>query len=114
VSLMAEEGIKSLARALPKIKADIGDAEARTEALYGAWLCGNCLNAVGMSLHHKLCHTLGGTFNLPHAYTHTAVLPHAVPYTSAADPQAMVRIARALGADDAAGGLFALAEETGV
>jgi maleylacetate reductase len=113
VSLMAEEGIKSLARALPKIKADTGDIEARTEALYGAWLCGSCLNAVGMSLHHKLCHTLGGTFNLPHADTHAAVLPHAVAYNASADPQAMARIARALGADDAAGGLFALAEGTG-
>ncbi len=113
VSLMAEEGIKSLARALPKIKADTGDAEARAEALYGAWLCGSCLDAVGMSLHHKLCHTLGGAFNLPHADTHAAILPHAVAYNASADPQAMARIARALGADEAAGGLFALAEETG-
>ena len=78
VSLMAEEGIRNLARALPKIKADTGDIEARTEALYGAWLCGSCLGAVGMALHHKLCHTLGGAFNLPHAETHAAILPHAV------------------------------------
>ena len=113
VSLMAEEGIRSLARALPKIKADTGDVEARAEALYGAWLCGSCLDAVGMSLHHKLCHTLGGAFNLPHADTHAAILPHAVAYNASADPQAMARIARALGADEAAGGLFALAEETG-
>jgi alcohol dehydrogenase class IV len=113
VSLMAEEGIRSLVRALPKIVADTGSVEARTEALYGAWLCGSCLNAVGMSLHHKLCHMLGGTFNLPHADTHSAVLPHAVAYNASADKQAMARIARALGAADAAAGLFALAKETG-
>jgi len=113
VSLMAEEGIRSLARALPKIKTDTADVEARTEALYGAWLCGSCLNAVGMSLHHKLCHTLGGAFNLPHADTHSAVLPHAVAYNASADPEAMARIARALGAADAVAGLFALARETG-
>src|SRR5438477_11013600 len=57
VSLMAEEGIRSLARALPKINQNAHDVAARTAALYGAWLCGTCLGAVGMALHHKLCHT---------------------------------------------------------
>lgn len=114
VSLMAEEGIKSLAQALPKISGDVGDIEARTEALYGAWLCGSCLGAVGMALHHKLCHTLGGTFNLPHAETHAVILPHAIAYNASAEPRAMSQIARALGADDAALGLFELAGELGV
>jgi maleylacetate reductase len=50
-----------------------------------------------MALHHKLCHTLGGSFNLPHAETHTVVLPHALAYNAAAAPQAMQRIAKALG-----------------
>jgi maleylacetate reductase len=113
VSLMAQEGIRSLAQALPKIKTDANDVEARSDALYGAWLCGSCLGAVGMALHHKLCHTLGGTFNLPHADTHAVILPHAVAYNASADPQAMSQIARALGADDAASGLFELAGALG-
>lgn len=113
IALMAEEGIKRLARALPKIKTDGNDVEARTDALYGAWLCGSCLGAVGMALHHKLCHTLGGAFNLPHAETHTVILSHAVAYNASAAPQAMSRIARALGAGDAAGGLFKLAGDLG-
>jgi len=113
-SLMAEEGIRSLARALSKISTDGKDMEARTEALYGAWLCGCCLGAVGMALHYKLCHTLGGTFNLPHAETHAAVLPHALAYNASAAPEAMVRIARAIGWEDAASGLFELAGEIGV
>src|SRR6185312_3310989 len=66
-SLMAEEAIRALARALPVIVADPCNVEARSDALYGAWLCGVCLGTVGMALHHKLCHTLGGTFDLPHA-----------------------------------------------
>jgi alcohol dehydrogenase class IV len=114
VSLMAQEGIRSLARALPKINADTHDVDARSEALYGAWLCGSCLGAVGMALHHKLCHTLGGAFNLPHAETHAVILPHAVAYNASADPQAMSDIARALGADDAAGGLYEFATKIGV
>lgn len=114
ISLMAQEGIRNLAQTLPKIKVDANDAAARTEALYGAWLCGSCLGAVGMALHHKLCHTLGGSFNLPHAETHAVILPHAVAYNASAEPHAMAEIARALGAKDAALGLFELAGELGV
>jgi maleylacetate reductase len=71
---------------------------ARAEALHGAWLCGAVLGHVSMGLHHKLCHTLGGSFNLPHAEVHAVVLPHALAYNAASAPAAMARIARALGA----------------
>jgi alcohol dehydrogenase class IV len=109
ISLMAEDGIRTLARALPAIAEDTENRDARTEALYGAWLCGVCLGTVGMALHHKLCHTLGGTFDLPHAETHTIVLPHALAYNAPLAPAAMVRIARAIDAADAAQGLYDLA-----
>jgi maleylacetate reductase len=66
-----------------------------------------------MALHHKLCHTLGGSFNLPHAEVHTVVLPHAIAYNAAAAPRAMQRIARALGREHAALGLFELARGNG-
>ena len=84
---MAQEGYRTLAHALPRICAQPGDRAARTDALYGAWLCGICLGAVGMALHHKLCHTLGGSFNLPHAETHTVVLPHALAYNAPPRPK---------------------------
>jgi len=113
ISLMAEEGIRTLARSLPRIAADPGDLDARGDALYGAWLAGLSLGAVGMGLHHKLCHTLGGSFNLPHAETHTIVLPHAAAYNSEAAPEAMQRIARALGSKEAATGLYDLAAAIG-
>jgi alcohol dehydrogenase class IV len=115
VALMAEEGIRALAAALPRVHAAPQDIEARGDALYGAWLCGVVLGHISMGLHHKLCHTLGGTFNLPHAETHTVVLPHALAYNAAAAPQALRRIARALGvsADDAPRALQALAQRLG-
>ena len=104
VSLMAEEGIRALATALPK-----NDHE---EALYGAWLCGTVLGSVSMALHHKLCHVLGGTFDLPHAETHTVILPHATAYNSNS-AEAMARIARAINAPSAAHGLYDLAKSLG-
>jgi maleylacetate reductase len=113
MDLMAEEGIRALGRALPLIRANPQDAPARSDALYGAWLCGTVLGNVGMALHHKLCHTLGGSFNLPHAETHTVVLPHALAYNAAAAPVAMTRIARALGGRNAAQAVFDLARDNG-
>lgn len=112
-SLMAEDGIAALAAALPRIAQAPRDRAARSEALYGAWLCGVCLGTVGMALHHKLCHVLGGAFGLPHAETHTIVLPHAVAYNAPAAPLAMARVARALRAADAALGLRELADRLG-
>lgn len=111
--LLAEEGIGAIARGLPIVVGRPSDAEARSDCLYGAWLCGAVLGAVGMSLHHKLCHTLGGTFNLPHAETHTIVLPHALAYNAAAAPEAMQRITRALGSGNAAQGIHDLASSLG-
>ena len=101
LALMAEEGIRASAAALAPLQANPLDLAARGDALYGAWLCGSVLGGVAMGLHHKLCHTLGGSFNLPHAEVHTVVLPHALAYNAAAAPQAMQRIARALHAADA-------------
>ena len=113
MSLMAEEGIAAIGRSLPAIKRKPDDLQARSDALYGAWLCGTVLGHVGMALHHKLCHTLGGSFNLPHAETHTIVLPHALAYNAKAAPVAMQRIARALKADSAPQAVFDLAKDNG-
>ena len=110
-SLMAEAGIAALAASLPVIVKTPRDAEARYQALYGAWLSGCVLGAVGMALHHKLCHILGGSFNLPHAETHSVILPHAVAYNCQHAPVAMQALARALQVEarDVAGALHDLA-----
>lgn len=79
-SMMALEGIRALRSALPAIVAAPADAAARGDALYGSWLCGTVLGTVGMALHHKLCHTLGGSFNMPHAETHSVLIPHTTAY----------------------------------
>lgn len=112
VSLMAIEGISALFVALPRIAEAPSDLEARADALYGAWLCGSCLGAVGMALHHKLCHVLGGSFNLPHAETHTIVLPHALAYNSPAVPETIARLESVLGPDPALA-LYNLAKTVG-
>jgi maleylacetate reductase len=111
--LLAEEGMAAMARALPRLRDASTQTQARSDALYGAWLCGSVLGHVGMSLHHKLCHTLGGSFNLPHAETHTIVLPHALAYNAEAAPDAMAIIARALKGEAGPRAVYKLALNNG-
>ena len=110
ISLMAEDGIRALAKALPTIMQSPHDKTARLEAQYGAWLCGICLGSAGMALHHKLCHVLGGSFDLPHAETHAIMLPHTAAYNEPA-AETLSRAARALGSQNAGHGLWALTQQ---
>jgi maleylacetate reductase len=100
---LALEAIRLLTRALPRIADDPADRDARTDALKAAWLAGSCLDAVSMGLHHRLAHVLGGTFGLPHAETHTVLLPHTLAH-HAVKPE----IAEAMGVGDAPSALHAL------
>lgn len=97
ISLMAGEGVRALTAALPAVAANPKNLQARSDALYGAWLCGACLGSTTMSLHHKICHALGGTLNLPHAQTHTVVLPHVLAFNQPAVPATVGTLSRALG-----------------
>ncbi|MEW5422965.1 maleylacetate reductase [Amorphus sp. 3PC139-8] len=112
-SALAMEGIRAFVRGLPNVVETPGDLAAREDTLFGAWLCGTVLGQVGMALHHKLCHTLGGTLGLPHSETHAIVLPHAVAYNEGAARDALKPVADLLGADTAAGGLYILAKRLG-
>ncbi|TNM41280.1 maleylacetate reductase [Nocardioides albidus] len=114
ISALAERGVRDLATALPRVVADGSDGEARSLALEGAWLCGACLGATTMGLHHKLCHVLGGMLDLPHAETHGIVLPHVAAFNLPAAPDADAVLRRALGADDVPAALRSLAAAVGV
>jgi alcohol dehydrogenase class IV len=100
-SLLAREAIGALVGCLPSIVQNPRDIESRSRAQYGAWLAAKCLASVDMGLHHKLAHVLGGTFNLPHAETHTVLLPYVIAYNAAAAPEAMSVIEDVVGAPGA-------------
>ena len=113
VAAMAERGIRDLASALPALAAAEAGDSARASALEGAWLCGACLGATTMGLHHKLCHVLGGLLDLPHAETHAVVLPYVAAFNLPAAPDADAVVRRALDVPDAAAGLRDLAARLG-
>lgn len=97
ITLMATDALRALSAALPVLVRDASDREARAAALYGAWLCGAALGGASMALHHKLCHTLGGSFNTPHAETHAILLPHTIGFNSAEVPDLLAPVSEALG-----------------
>lgn len=106
-TLLAIEGLRAFRDALPRVIANPEDLNARGETLYGAWLCGTVLGTVGMALHHKLCHTLGGSFDLPHAETHAIILPHAIAYNEQAAAKELAPIADLFGAQSPGAALHA-------
>lgn len=114
ISLMAEVGVRAIVSALPRVIRKADDPDARSDLLMGAWLCACCLGATTMGLHHKLCHTLGGLFDLPHAETHAIVLPYALAYNAADVPAAMMHLRRAMNTDDPVQTLFDLERQCSI
>src|SRR5262249_40173540 len=92
-ALFAEESVRALFEHLPRVVSQKGNGHGG--ALYGAWLAGVCLDRATMGVHRKICHVLGGSFNLPHAAVHAVILPQAAAFNSSAAPEAMMRLARA-------------------
>lgn len=112
ISMMAAESVAALGRSLPILMETPDDSDAHSGALYGAWLSGICLGSVGMAIHHKLCHVLGGAFDLPHADLHALMLPYTAAYNREAAPDAMAQVAKALGGEDGPLSLYALMQIT--
>lgn len=113
MSTLGQEGARVIARSLPAVCADPGNLDAQDEMLYGSCLAGILLGSTGMSLHHKLCHTLGGSFNMPHAETHAVVLPYATAFNLVAAPDAQSRLAAALGTPDVARAIWEIGAQVG-
>ena len=96
-SALALEGVRAINQSLPTVMASPGDVDARGALLYGAYLSGVALGTTSTGLHHKLCHVLGGRFNLVHADAHSVILAHAIAFNAPALPAEMARLADALG-----------------
>ncbi len=111
VETLAERGIRAFGTSLRVLKSAPDDPDARSDAFFGAWACGTCLGQVSMALHHKLCHVLGGTFDLPHAATHTVILPHVTAFNGRDGQLAAVN--HALGGTKPGQALFDLATDLG-
>ncbi|MFI6125250.1 maleylacetate reductase [Streptomyces sp. NPDC051064] len=110
---LAGEGIRGLALGLPGVAADPAGLEGREQTLYGAYLAAVAFSSAGSGMHHKICHVLGGMFDLPHAQTHAVVLPHVLAFNAPSAAEAERRIAQAFGSPTAVEGLSGLRKVLG-
>lgn len=111
-TMMAVESFRSFKAALPGLIANPRDLDLRAEAQYACWLAGTVLGTVGMALHHKICHTLGGSFDTPHAETHAIMLPYTTAYNNVAVPELLAPIGEIFG-DSAGASLHDFAKSLG-
>jgi maleylacetate reductase len=113
-TLSAVEGIRVLSTSVPQLARDPRDAEVRSDLLYGAYLAGSVVAVVGVGLHHRTCHVLGGSYGLSHAACNAVILPHAIAYNAVAVPDLARTWATAMGADDPAAFSFDLVADAGL
>lgn len=111
--VLSDEAVRGLVGGLESIMDSPEGLAGRASLQYGAYLSGVVFASAGSGLHHKICHVLGGRFDLPHAETHAAVLPHVVALNIAHAPDLGERLARSLGADSPNAGIAALYTSTG-
>ena len=112
IELMCRDALRAFKAGLPILTHDPQNRQARAEALYGAWLCSTALGYVTMALHHKLAHVLGGSFNTPHAETHTILLPHTAAFNAVAVPDLLAPLTQTFGSAPG-GGLWDFAQDIG-
>lgn len=110
---LASEGLRALSEGLPKVVDYPNDIQGRDQMLYGAYLAAVSFASAGSGLHHKMCHVLGGTYNLPHAQTHAIVLPYVLAFNAASAPTAEKRISTAFQSTTALEGLEGLRTQLG-
>lgn len=107
--LLAQDGIRALANGLPASCAQPEDIDARSLMLYAGFLGGLVVSMVGIALHHKLCHILGGHFGVPHGESNAVILPYVVAYNAPAAPQAMSILSNVFGSAEPALAIYELA-----
>lgn len=113
LELTATSSVRLITDGLPVAVAEGNNVEARSKSLLGACLAGRALAGAGTSVHHKLCHVLGGRHDLPHAPTHAVLLPYVLRAIAHLVPAALTELARTLDHDDPVAAIFALQEAVG-
>ncbi len=111
---LALEAARALCESLPAAVAEPSSLKARSRVLVGACQAGMALASAGAGLHHRLCHVLGGRYDLPHAETHAALLPHVVAFNEPVLGPLAARMAVAVGVGRASTGLYELASRLGL
>jgi maleylacetate reductase len=105
---MSEEAIRALYRAAPRALGNFGDVAAWSDSLYGAYLAGTGLGAVGPGLAHRLSRVLSLDYSLDQSEVLCVLLPYEAAAGRRTAPAALCRVAAAMKGDDAPSALYDL------
>ncbi|HYC13782.1 MAG TPA: maleylacetate reductase [Stellaceae bacterium] len=107
---IALEGIRAFFEGLPASLERPSDVAARSRALYGGFLGGLLVQLVGIGLHHKICHVLGGRFGAPHGESNSVMLAQVLAFNAPYMPETMASLRTATESSAPAAAIFDLAE----
>ena len=116
IEAAALHALSLLASALPRVKANPNDLDARLECLQGAWLAGMGIMRVPYGASHGIGHSLGAVTGMSHGHTSCVMLPHVMRYNLDATRAQQARIANAMASltGDAAGAVAQLIDALGL
>src|SRR5260370_22898956 len=87
-----------LAQALPRVKANPGDLDARMDCQIGSWLSMAPLAAgVPMGASHGIGYVLGAVFDIPHGHTSCIMLPAVMGWDKSVNAERHAPLAAAMG-----------------
>src|SRR5207237_4767759 len=94
----ALKGLTMLTQALPRVKADAHDLDARMDCQIGTWLStGPLASGVPMGASHGIGYVLGAEFGVPHGYTSCVMLPYVMRWNKSANAERQALVAAAMG-----------------
>ncbi len=94
----ALKGLSLLAQALPRVKADGGDLEARMDCQIGTWLStGPLASGVPMGASHGIGYVLGAEFGVPHGHTSCVMLPSVMRWNKSVNAERQALVSAAMG-----------------
>jgi maleylacetate reductase len=94
----AQKGLSMLAQALPRVKADPKDLDARMDCQIGTWLSMGPLSAgIPMGASHGIGYVLGAVYNVPHGYTSCVMLPSVMRWNKSANAGRQAMVSAAMG-----------------
>jgi maleylacetate reductase len=94
----AVKGLSMLAQALPRVKADADDLDARMDCQIGTWLSmGPLASGVPMGASHGIGYVLGAVYDVPHGYTSCVMLPSVLRWNKPDNAGRQALVAAAMG-----------------
>jgi maleylacetate reductase len=94
----ALKGLAMLTQALPRVKADSHDLDARMDCQIGTWLSMGPLSmGVPMGASHGIGYVLGAVFGVPHGYTSCVMLPSVMRWNKSDNAERQAQVSAAMG-----------------